>query len=161
MKITNIYNQEEAVECLSCDLVSGKIPLPGGSICESEYFAAHQDFEIPIPGFVIVVSKHHIKSIDEFSKPESNDFIDFMIKIRKALRKVLNIEYVYLIQEEDTKHHFHVWIFPVTTDFREKFEKGIKNVKPYMEYARSELKTKENLEIVEMTAKKLREYLSN
>lgn len=160
MKITNIYNQEETVKCLSCDLVNRKIPVPGGSIFESKYFDAQQDFEIPIPGFVIVVSKRHIKSIDEFNEEESADFMSFMVKIRKAMRNVLGIECVYLIQEEDTEHHFHVWIFPITQDFREKYGKGIENVRPYMEYARAELKTKENLEIVESATRKLREYLS-
>ena len=122
MKITNIYNQEETVKCLSCNLVNRKIPVPGGSIFESKYFDAQQDFEIPIPGFVIVVSKRHIKSIDEFSEEESADFMSFMIKIRKALRNVLDIEFVYLIQEEDTEHHFHVWIFPVTQETPDPFD---------------------------------------
>jgi len=160
VEIANIYNQKENVDCLSCDLISGKIPLPFGSILQDEHFDAHQDFEIPIPGFVIVVSKRHIESIDEFTEEEKTDFINFMIKVRKAIRTVLNIEYVYLIQEEDTRHHFHFWLFPVTDDFLQKFGRGVKNVRPYMEYARANLKTDQNLKVIQESADKMREYLT-
>ena len=161
MDVINIYNKKVVTDCLSCDLISGKILIPGGSIFESNYFDAQQDFEVPIPGFVIIVSKRHIKSIDDFTPEESSDFIDFILKIRKSLREALNIENVYLVQEEDTEHHFHVWLFPVSAEFISKYGKGIENVKAYMKYVRTELNTKENLSLVEESVIKLREYLNS
>lgn len=58
------------VECLSCALTSGRIEADGGVILETDYFHAHQDVAYPIKGLIIVASKRHIKSFDEFTEAE-------------------------------------------------------------------------------------------
>jgi len=79
------------------------------------------------------------------------------------MTKVLKTEYVYIIQEEDTiaeSSHFHVWLFP-RFDWMKKFGRGIKSVKPIMEYARENMKTKNNLAKVKKVANKIKKMLSN
>lgn len=125
-----------------------------GAIAESEYFVAEQNYEFPIPGFVIMVSKRHLQSVDEFSDDEQWDSIKFLCHLRSTMRNALGIEHVYIIQEEDTTtSHFHVWLFHRYQWMKDKFGRKIESVKPIMEYARENMKTSENLDVVDSEEK--------
>ena len=160
-EVTDIAGNRKVIGCIGCAIQNGGAESPGGLIAESVHFTAGQDYEIPISGFVIVASKRHIQSIDEFTESEQKDFIEFLCRVRKALREALGVKVVYLIQEEDTSSHFHVWMFPRYGWMREKFGAKIESVRPIMEYARKHLKTSENLGEVAATTEKLRHYLEN
>ena len=160
-EIIDIKGNKKEIACLGCAIQKGEVESPGGVIASSQYFDAHQDYEIPIPGFVILVSKRHLQSVDEFTHEEREDFIEFLCRLRKAVRQTLNIQVVYLIQEEDTSHHFHVWMFPCYDWMAEKFGRKIQSVRPIMEYARENLKTKENLEKVNEVVEKLKLYFQD
>ena len=69
-----------------------------------------------------------------------------------------DIDVVYLIQEEDTSHHFHVWVFPRYDWMLEQFGKKTPSLRPIMEYARENLKTPDNLKKVEEAVSKLKSY---
>jgi diadenosine tetraphosphate (Ap4A) HIT family hydrolase len=158
--ITDISGQTKKIACLGCAIQNGQVESLGGSILTSKYFDAHQDYEIPIPGFVILVSKRHLQSVDEFTEAEQRDFIKFLCCLRKAMREVLKISVVYLIQEEDTSHHFHVWIFP-RYPWMAKFGKKVQSVRPIMEYAKENLKTKSNFKKVRTATQKLKQFFLN
>lgn len=160
-EIIDITGKKKAVSCLGCAIAKGKVESPGGSITTTRYFDAQQDFEIPIPGFVILASKRHVQSIDEFTAAEREDFINFLCLIRKGMREALRIETVYVVQEEDTAHHFYVWLFPRYKWMQKQFGTKIQSVRPIMEYAREYMKTNQNLKEVEEATKKLREYFNN
>lgn len=144
--------------CLGCARENGEMERVG-TVLTTKHFDAHQDFEIPIPGFIIISSRRHLQSVDEFTKEERQDFIDTLINVRTGMRKSLNIEVVYLIQEEDTSHHFHIWVFPRYDWMSEKFGKKTPSLRPTMEYARENLKTEENLKQVEEAVAELKTYL--
>jgi len=154
--ITNFEGQANKIDCLGCARHNGEITI--GDIVKSKYFDIHQDFEIPIPGFIIMSSKRHIQSIDEFTEAEQRDFIKFLCRVRTSLRKVLGVKVVYLIQEEDTSHHFHVWIFPRYDWMTKKFGHKIQSVRPIMEFARENLKTDSNLKKVNNATQKLKHF---
>jgi diadenosine tetraphosphate (Ap4A) HIT family hydrolase len=146
------------IACIGCELQAGHIESIGGIIASTKYFEARQDYAIPIPGFVIISSKRHMQSIDEFTPDERHDFIDFVCKVRGAMRNTLGIETVYLIQEEDATH-FHLWLFP-RYDWMKQFGKKIKSVKPIMRWAIENLQTPENLQKVKEAAEKLKKSLN-
>lgn len=156
--ITDINNRTEKIACLGCAIQKGEVESPGGSILSSKYFDAHQDYEIPIPGFIIIASKRHLQSVDEFTEDEQRDFIKFLCRLRKGMRRALKISTVYLIQEEDTSHHFHIWVFPRYGWMKEKFDRKIQSVRPIMEYARENLKTVGNLKKVDNATRKLKQF---
>ena len=133
-----IKKQTDKNSCLSCSLLKGELQCIGGIISATEHFVAQQDYAVPIPGFIIISSKRHIQSIDEFNSQERNDFIEFLCKIRKGMRECLKIKTVYLIQEEDASH-FHLWLFP-RYDWMKQFGKKIKSVKPIMKWAQEKSK---------------------
>jgi len=160
--VTDIKSKTKKIACLCCAIQEGEVESLGGSILESEYFDAHQDYEIPIPGFFILASKRHLQSVDEFTEEEQRDFIKFLCRLRLALRQVLGVKIVYLIQEEDTSDHFHVWVFPRYGWMTKKFGQKIQSVRPIMEYARENLKTNSNLKKVKSATQKLKRFfLSN
>ena len=131
-------------------------------IAESEYFVAEQDYEIPIPGFVILVSKRHLQSVDEFSEEEQQEFIKFLCRLRKTMREALDIDHVYIVQEEDTTtSHFHVWLFPRYSWMEKKFGSKIQSIKPIMEYAIDNMKSEDNLIKIDKTTQKLKQFFSN
>lgn len=155
--IIDIYGKQHQVRCLGCDLRKGKIGS-AGVVLSTKYFEVEQDTEIPIPAFMILSSKRHLVSIGDLSKAEQKEFINVLVKIRLAMKKALEIKVVYLFQNEDTDSHFHIWIFP-RYKWMDKFGKKIQSVRPIMEYAKKELKTKKNLALVEASRNKLKKFL--
>ena len=156
-EIVDIKGNKKKIGCLGCAIQKGKLDN-GIFIAETKFFTASQDYEIPIAGFVILAAKRHLQSLDEFTAEERFDFIEFLTRLRMMMRQVLDTQTVYLIQEEDTSHHFHVWIFPRYAWMAEKFGRKIESVRPIMEYARENLKTKENLKKVDEAIAKMRNY---
>lgn len=126
------------VECLSCALTSGRIEADGGVILETDYFHAHQDVAYPIKGLIIVASKRHIKSFDEFTEAEKVDYMNVLTRLRKAQRQALQIEHVYYFYNEDTTHHFHTWMVP-RYDWMYEFGRSVESVRPVLRYARDEM----------------------
>ena len=156
-EIVDYKGNPTKVSCLGCARENGEMERIG-TVLTTKHFDAHQDFEIPIPGFIIISSRRHLQSVDEFTDQEKFDFIDTLIAVRSGMRKALDIDVVYLIQEEDTSHHFHVWVFPRYDWILEQFGKKTPSLRPIMEYARENLKTLDNLKKVEEAVSKLKSY---
>ena len=107
---------------------------------------------------MIVSSKRHLHQLCDLSDEELTDFIMFLAKMRKAMKEVLGIDQVKIVQSESSHHHFHFWIFPITDEFKEKFGTGIASVRPALDYSKDKMNTKENLEKVESDVENLRAY---
>ncbi len=156
-EVTDILGNTEAIDCIGCAILSGKIENPGGSIASTEHFDVHQDLEIPIPGFMILVSNRHIQSIDEFTDDESNELMGLLVKVRKGMRHALGVQAVTIIQEENSSDHFHIWLFP-WYDWMKNFGYRLQAVREIMEYARSNHKTPEKIEEVNRSIVQLKDY---
>lgn len=133
--------------------------FPREEILDGKYFNTHQDWSIPIPGFFIIASKRKIFSIDEFTEEEYQEFMTSLRNIRKGMREVLNIEEVYLFQNEDSEHGFHLWIFP-RYKWMDSIGRKIQSVRPIMEYAREKRNTKEVEKKVKESVTKMKKYLN-
>ena len=157
-KIIDISGNTVDTDCLSCAIAQNKLEIRGGSVIRSRYFDVHQDFEIPISGFMILTSLRHLKSVDEFTDEESNEFMKVLRATRRLQREVLGINTVYLHQEEDTSHHFHLWMFPRYDWMESQFGRKAESMRPIMEYARNKLKTEENLQKLDVDVKRLAQF---
>jgi len=80
--------------------------------------------------------------------------------VREGMRYALDVDEAYLFQNEDSAHHFHMWMFP-RYDWMERFGRKIQSVRPIMEYARKELKTPQNIEEVKRSINVLKGYLAS
>ena len=144
--------------CLSCAIVSGKKEATGGVIAETPFFHAHQDFAYPVPGMVIVASKRHFLGLDEMTEDEAVDFIQLVRQIRSAQRYVLSVEHVYYFYNEDTTHHFHLWMM-LSYAWMANFGKSVDGVRPALVYAREHMASPQEMDYVADCAAKLRDAL--
>ena len=145
--------------CLSCDLTSGTKQALGGTILETKFFHAHQDFAYPIPGLVILAAKRHFYCMDELSIDEADEFMLLIKRVRSAQRHALGIEHVYYFYNEDTSHHFHLWMVP-RYDWMLQFGKSVQAVRPSLLHSRDHMATAEHLAKVKRCAESLRATLS-
>lgn len=134
-----------------------KVIFSNEIIVDGKYFEVHQDWEFPIQGFFILTSKRKIRSIADFSEEESKEFINILRKVRKAMKIVLKIKEVFIYQNEDTQHNFHVWIFPKHAWMKNFRFHGT----PAVSYLKQSLKqcSKKDIEKVKFSARKMRDYL--
>lgn len=146
------------VECLSCAITSGLIEPTGGVIAETKYFHVHQDVAYPIPGLVILASKRHFYCMDELTIEERLEYIELIYRIREAQRKILGIEKVYYFYNEDTTHHFHLWLVP-RYEWMHEFGKSVESLRPVLLHARNNLNNKDNMKRVIDAITNLREEL--
>ena len=151
---------DEMESCLSCAIVSGAQQPLGGTIAETRYFHAHQDFAYPIAGLVIAASKRHFKCLDEMTGDESADFINFARTLRHAQRQVLDVEHVYYFYNEDTRHHFHLWMVP-RYEWMSAFGKSVDSLRPAMRHAAETMSSPAELALVAEKASALRVFLEN
>lgn len=142
-------------KCIGCRVQDGSFEVNGGFIHESKNFNVIQDWIIPIPGFMVIQSKRHIKSVAEFTEKEHMEFSTFLYEVRKAMKDVLDIQTVYLIQEEDSVH-FHMWLLPVY----DWMEKGIANARKNCYNARDKMNTEDNIKKVNECIQKLKDYFN-
>lgn len=158
--IEDFTGAKKEVKCIGCACSEAGKAVPG-YVIETELFHAHQDQEVPIPGFVILSTKRHIDSIADFTDAEASEFIALARHIRQAQREVLGIENVYLIQEEDTEDHFHLWLLPRYEWMQDeaKFGRKVGSARNVLKYAEEQMKTPENIALVKESAEKLRDYL--
>lgn len=103
-------------------------------VYRTEYFVVGQDWEVPIPGFMIVSPVREVRSIADFTQDEVVDFALTTHKVRRGMRDVLGIEEIYLFQNEDTAHNFHLWMFP-RYEWMEGFGRKVQSVRMIMSYA--------------------------
>lgn len=138
--VKDILNHDCEAECIGCAIANKEMKIPGGIIYETENFIIQQDLEVPIEGFLVIVSKKHIRSISELRMNEMVELSELIYKSRKVLEEIDDLTDVTIIQEERSKH-FHVWLFPRYKWIDEKFENSLPAIREIMEYARNNLKT--------------------
>jgi len=157
-KIESFDGKKEDLGCLGCAMEKGKVDFSRGTILLTKYFRVNHDYQSPISGFIILSTRRHIFSVADFTKEEKNEFAELLIKIRKGMKKVLKINDICIFQHEKSRHHFHVWIFPVY-EWTKKFGVESEIIIPSLRYARKNMKTKANLEKVNTAVKKMRVYM--
>ncbi len=138
--------------------MADKILFPDEEVISTKYFVVKQDWEVPIVGFFILSPKRKLRSISEFTDEEAAEFAVLLRKIREGMEGVLDVKEAYLFQNEDSKHNFHLWIFP-RYDWMAKFGGGIQSVRPIMEHAEKNMATKEVATEVKGAVKKMKEYM--
>lgn len=148
------------VDCLSCALTSGLITPTGGVIYESNNFHVHQDVAYPIRGLVILASKRHFYCMDELSEEEQLEYISLIHKIRSEQRSRLGIDKVYYFYNEDTTHHFHLWMVP-RYEWMKQLGNSVESLRPVLLHARNHMNNEDNMSTVIEGINELREGLKN
>jgi len=98
---------------MGCAISRGSMSVPGGMIRRTKHFCVHQDPLIPLPGFLVIASLRHIRSISEMQVDEYAEFATVVKSTHEAIKGATGIAHLTLVQEESSKH-FHLWFFPWT-----------------------------------------------
>ena len=130
------------------------------NIITTKLFNIGQDWEVPIPGFFIIAPLRKMNSISEFTNEEAVEFMNLIRRVRRGMRDILEIEEVYLFQNEDGEYGFHFWIFP-RHDWMENFGRKIQSVRPSMNYAKENMLSDDIIKEVRDYVKKMKKYMSD
>ena len=132
MAFRDFLGNEWDVDCLGCDIISGKITVPGGLIYQGKNFSLHQDPLIPLPGFLVIPSHRHIASLVDMSADEGLELGELIHQARVVIQDVLGLANVTIVQEERS-NHFHLWFFPWTEDVVEQYgPPSLNKIRPIM-----------------------------
>ena len=120
MKTKDFLGNDWDTDCMGCAIADGSKSVPGGILRRTQYFAVYQDPLIPLPGFMVIPSQRHIRSISEMSDSEYNELSHLIKTTHHAIKEVTKIEHLTIIQEERSIH-FHLWFFPWTENVIDKY----------------------------------------
>jgi len=120
MKTSDFLGNEWDIDCMGCAISNGSMLVPGGMIQRTQHFCVHQDPLIPLPGFLVIASIRHIRSISEMQEFEYEEFSKLVKTTRQAIKDTTKIEHLTIIQEESSIH-FHLWFFPWTESVIEQY----------------------------------------
>ena len=132
--------------------------FPNGNIIITKLFTIHQDWEVPIPGFFILAPLRKIKSISEFTDEELLEFSTLLRKVRQGMQEILQIDEVYLFQNEDTEYGFHLWIFP-RYKWMGQFGRKIQSVRPIINHAEETMINDDVFKQVKDYVQKMKAYM--
>lgn len=156
-----LYNNKEVnyTGCPSCAYANKEFSLSCGIAYENDNFILNQDWELPIPGFLIVCPKRHVEKLSELTKVERDEIFDIVDKTINILRKNNICDRFNVIFEEKENIHFHIWIMPRYKWMSDNFGKITKNIDSIFKYAKTNMRTKENFDkINEITKIVKREF---
>ena len=156
MKFVDVLDKEQEFECMGCDIASHKLVPPGGYIYEDEFINVSADPAIPIPGFMVLGIKKHVKSFNDLSKEERYKICDILNLTIEKMKEINLCKEVLLINEERSIH-FHVWIVPIL-DWMDEFDKSVKNIDRIIKHS-EKIKTDKTKEEILDYANRLKEAM--
>lgn len=130
-----VMTVKEIVECETCRLTkkrdSGEAPL-WDSIIRTNYFDVVHAFNTSLLGWIVLVVRRHIESVDELTEDEASELGKLIRNVSAALRTILGCSKTYIMQfaEKQGHHHVHFHIVPRMKNMPEE-NKGI-NVFNYL-----------------------------
>jgi diadenosine tetraphosphate (Ap4A) HIT family hydrolase len=116
----DFLGHEWTYNCLGCAIADGSMQPPGGLIKLTDHFCVHQDPLIPLPGFLVIGARRHIRSMAEMDEPEYQEFAALLRETGLAIHAATGVEHLTIVQEEHSVH-FHLWFFPWTAEVVEKY----------------------------------------
>jgi diadenosine tetraphosphate (Ap4A) HIT family hydrolase len=120
LKTKDFLGNQWDIDCMACAVSRGSISVPGGLIHRGRYFFVQQDSLIPLPGFLVIASLRHIRSLSEMQPAEYDDFSRLLRTTHHAIKEVTKVDCLTLVQEEKSPH-FHLWFFPWTDIVIQKY----------------------------------------
>ena len=145
--------------CIGCDVYNGSIDMSDSLVYENDFFRVIHDTENPIPGFFVISSKRHIRTLNELKPEELQSLFEVMVKTRKGMEDILGLKKVTIIQEDGPENmHFHPWFFPWYPWMDELCFDGsdTEKIRKIMIYSQENLRMDENLKKVHSAVKAMR-----
>ena len=135
--------------CPGCSYARGEFSLPCGMAYENERFTLSQDWELPIPGFLVISPKRCVEKLCELTSNERNEMFEIIDKTIRILRDNDVCDRFNVIFEEKEKRHFHVWIMPRHKWMEDLVGDIIDNIGTIFEYAKNNLRNEETYQRID------------
>lgn len=129
--------------CPGCLYANHKFSLTCGIAFENENFTVSQDWELPIPGFIIVSPKRCVEKLSDMSKNERDEMFDLINFSITSLRNNNICERFNVLFEEKENRHLHVWIMPRYEWMQNVVGDIIDNIGKICDYAKENMKKDE------------------
>jgi diadenosine tetraphosphate (Ap4A) HIT family hydrolase len=104
--------------CLACDLIEGRLPLPGGVIHESpDWFVEHCIGPLGV-GTLLVKPRRHVTRVAELTPTEAAELGTLLQRASEVVDRLVAPEQVYTCQWSHagrTPVHIHWVVQPATT----------------------------------------------
>lgn len=156
-KMINYCNEEIKFEgCPGCAYANHKFELPCGMVYENERFTLSQDWELPIPGFMVVSPKKCVEMFSELSLEERNEMFLIVDKTIKILRATNICDRFDVVFEEKENRHLHVCIMPRYGWMQELVDDITENIGIIYTYAKENFKNEETYSKIETITSILR-----
>lgn len=134
--------------------------FPEEQVLVTRYFDIHQDWYIPIPGFMVMRLRRDVPSLVDFSEEEYQEFMILLRNMRKGL-KSCGIEEVCMVQNESSRHGvFHLWIMPIAPWMLE-YGNVVDNIPRIVAKAKEEFVTPKQIDAVKEVVQKMKIYMSS
>lgn len=135
--------------CPGCAYANHEFSLPCGIAYENDKFILSQDWELPIQGFFVVSPKKCVEKFEELDDNDKIKIFKIVDKTIKILRENKICDRFDVIFEEKENRHFHIWIMPRHNWMTELVGDIIDSVGQVFEYAKNNMRTKENFEKID------------
>jgi diadenosine tetraphosphate (Ap4A) HIT family hydrolase len=107
--------------CKTCEMIvnrnAGAVP-PWDSIYRTPLWDVAHSYNTSLPGWLVLVVRRHIESLDELTEPEAVELGRLIRKASFALKEVTGCIKTYMIQfaENEEHQHVHIHIIPRMAD---------------------------------------------
>lgn len=152
-------NNIDVKGCLGCAYAKHEFSIPTGIVYEDDLFTLSQDWELPIQGFFVIAPKRHVEEFSELTEDERKEIFDLTNKTIKVLKENKVCERFNVIFEEKPERHFHVWIMPRHKWMKDLFGDITDNIGKIFDFAKANLRTKENLEKIKTISEIVRKNM--
>ncbi len=99
--------------CTACDIVSGRIVQPGGTIFEDACWHVDTAQHARVwPGFLMIKLKRHCVHLAGLTPAEAASLGAVIQVTNAALMQVLHPARIYVCSFGDGTSHVHVWVLP-------------------------------------------------
>jgi diadenosine tetraphosphate (Ap4A) HIT family hydrolase len=106
-------------ECTACNIVSGKVIHPGGTIYEDEYWHVDSAGHANIwRGFLMIKLKRHCVHLADLNNQEAAALGGTIQATNQALMAVLHPAKIFLCSFGEGNAHIHFWVLPRPPEMR-------------------------------------------
>lgn len=147
--------------CPGCEFAKGVFKLPCGMAYQDENFTASQDWELPIPGFIVVCpAKKHVETLGDLDSDTISKMYNLVAKVEKILRENHIADKFNIVLEEKSGIHLHIWIMPHHEWMNEFGKSTMGNIKSIFDYAKANLRNEKTFKEIQRITNLLKEKLN-
>jgi diadenosine tetraphosphate (Ap4A) HIT family hydrolase len=98
--------------CFACDVNSGRIAAPGGTIYEDAHWIADHGVDRLVRGYVVLKPRRHVHELADLDPAEASGLGPVLRRLVAAMRSGLGTERVYTCSFAETVPHLHFHLLP-------------------------------------------------